>query len=266
METRKHFKAVFMDVDGTLLGYASHSIHPADIEIIQELYYQGIPLFIATGRDLDSPAEVVALEPVLPYITGFISSNGQHCFLCDGTEISQHDLDPEEYTRIREMAAEKHISLLYAHDGKTWATLESPMAKRFSELVNIPAPPVRPFQESDMPIRKSSIYITPEDEAAFLRPLLKKIRLAWTGPNFADFIPADIGKATGIREMCEAFRIAPADIVAFGDGENDLDMLRFAGTGVAMGNASETVKAAADHVTGTSEEAGIARFLAEHFI
>jgi hydroxymethylpyrimidine pyrophosphatase-like HAD family hydrolase len=76
-----------------------------------------------------------------------------------------------------------------------------------------------------------------------------------------DVIPKEGGKVDGIQKIMERFGLAREEIMAFGDGENDRDMLLFAGIGVAMGNGKETVKAAADYVTDHIDQDGVEKAL-----
>ena len=82
-----------------------------------------------------------------------------------------------------------------------------------------------------------------------------------TAAVYLEVIPADIDKGEGLRRACDAAGIDIAGVVAFGDSENDIPMLRAAGMGVAMGNADEAVKAAADRVTLSNNDNGIAAAL-----
>ena len=77
-------------------------------------------------------------------------------------------------------------------------------------------------------------------------------------------IPTGIGKSSGIREVCAYFGIPIEQTMAFGDGQNDLDMIRAAGIGIAMGNGKENIKAAASYVTGPAADAGVTDAL-RHF-
>ena len=72
-------------------------------------------------------------------------------------------------------------------------------------------------------------------------------------------------KGRALERLCEMLGIDPADTVAFGDGSNDISLLRAAGCGVAMENAEPAVKAAADRVTGTNDDSGVAMVLEEFF-
>ena len=83
-------------------------------------------------------------------------------------------------------------------------------------------------------------------------------------PLFADIIHRNISKANGLEEIAKALDLQHEETMAFGDGGNDIPILKQAGTGVAMGNASGTVKAAADYVTTSVDDNGVANAL-KHF-
>lgn len=97
--------------------------------------------------------------------------------------------------------------------------------------------------------------------AAFLPDNLSVVQ---TAPFYLEVIPAAINKGQGILDTCTALGIDPSDTVAFGDAENDIPMLRTAGIGVAMGNATQNVKAAADAITDTNNCNGIAKWLKQN--
>ncbi len=84
--------------------------------------------------------------------------------------------------------------------------------------------------------------------------------------GLAMIMHSEATKASAVRAMGAAFGIPMRDVVAFGDDANDLDMLRACGTGVAMGNALDALKLAADHVCDASEEDGVAKWLASHVL
>ena len=96
--------------------------------------------------------------------------------------------------------------------------------------------------------------------AAFLPEDLTVVQ---TAAFYLEVIPKVINKGQGIHDICRTLDISPEEVIAFGDAANDIPMLQAAGVGVAMGNAAEAVKAAADKITLTNNEDGIAAALAE---
>ncbi len=222
------------------------------------LQEKGIKLFIASGRDMLIPAESKAIEPIRPLMDGFISSNGQRCFLTDGTEISFHPLSEELFLPLRRCCEENRIAILYYIGTNSYITEMTDHVKAFVEHVDVAIPPVRPIDDGMGAPQKICLYASPEDEARLLQPILKdRCYSARNTEHLIDLIPAGIGKDSGIREFCEYLGISREETMAFGDGENDISMMKEAGISVAMGNAEDRVKAAADFVTGTTEEGGI---------
>ncbi|HEY8489239.1 MAG TPA: HAD-IIB family hydrolase, partial [Thermaerobacter sp.] len=108
-------------------------------------------------------------------------------------------------------------------------------------------------------------------DAATLRPLEQRIvqrygailRLTHSGPGSFDLLPPGIHKAAGLERLAAHLGIPREQVVAVGDNDNDCEMLRWAGLGVAMGNAHPDVKAVADYVTATNGEDGVARLIEE---
>jgi Cof subfamily protein (haloacid dehalogenase superfamily) len=96
--------------------------------------------------------------------------------------------------------------------------------------------------------------------AAFLP---EELTVVQTAPFYLEVIPKRINKGQGIRDICRTLDMGPEAVIAFGDAENDIPMLLAAGLGVAMGNATAAVKAAADYVTRSNNEDGIAAALCQ---
>ena len=108
------------------------------------------------------------------------------------------------------------------------------------------------------------LAFVPEEQKNILNELLDECSITSWNDTGIDIIPKGGGKSAGIQKFLDEHGMDRSEIMAFGDGENDMDMLRFAGIGVAMGNASDMVKAAADYVTDTVDENGIENAL-RHF-
>lgn len=104
----------------------------------------------------------------------------------------------------------------------------------------------------------------PQVQRTIAQSLPAELTVVQTAPFYLEVIPAAINKGQGLLDTCQALGIAPEQTVAFGDAQNDIPMLRAAGVGVAMGNATEAVKAAADAITASNNEDGIALWLEKY--
>lgn len=102
-----------------------------------------------------------------------------------------------------------------------------------------------------------------EESGLFTDIILESVPTSWN-PYFCDIIPKDSNKGVGIRRMAEKYGIDISETMAFGDGNNDIEMLQAAGIGVAMGNAGDDVKAVADYVTTADTDNGVVNAL-RHF-
>jgi len=91
--------------------------------------------------------------------------------------------------------------------------------------------------------------------------LPQNLTVVQTAHFYLEILPKSINKGQGIRDICHVLGIQPEEVIAFGDAANDIPMLRAAGMGVAMGNASQEVKAAANYITRSNNEDGIAAAL-----
>lgn len=85
-------------------------------------------------------------------------------------------------------------------------------------------------------------------------------------PEFYEIMPKGINKANGLNQLCQLLNIAPEEVMAIGDEENDLSMIRFAGFGIAMGNATEEVKQEARDITLTNDEHGVAAAIQKYVL
>ena len=121
-------------------------------------------------------------------------------------------------------------------------------------------------------IRPIKILTAAQNET--LVPLLPYIREGFedemdfvqSAPWFYEGMAKGVSKAKSLARVCEQLGIAPSEVMAFGDAQNDMDMLRFAGLGVAMGNACDELKAIADEVTLDNNHDGIAASIEQHFV
>jgi Cof subfamily protein (haloacid dehalogenase superfamily) len=112
---------------------------------------------------------------------------------------------------------------------------------------------------------KILMSVQPEQLKAVQRQIAdflpEELTVVQTASFYLEVIPRRINKGQGIRDICQTLGFETGEVIAFGDAENDIPMLRTAGMGVAMGNASAAVKAAADYVTLSNNEDGIAAAL-----
>ncbi|MFC5222768.1 Cof-type HAD-IIB family hydrolase [Bifidobacterium leontopitheci] len=251
-------KAAFFDIDGTLTSFVTHVIPDSTIEAIHRLQAKGIKTFICSGRAPSHMTVVLDMMPV--HFDGIVALNGQYCFDDNGF-LEKEALLPEDITTITRWLDE-HPDVVANYCEKDYVyfnQVTEAMRRTWRQLgktapkVNIDDPHERALKYETFQI---SPYISLDDEREICSLCRNVTGVRWH-PDFTDLIPADGGKPVGMRRFMDHYGWTRDQVVAFGDGGNDATMLEFAGLGVAMGNATEPAKAAADYITDDVDHDGI---------
>ncbi len=253
-------RGAFFDIDGTLLSHRTGSIPASASRAIRSLHEQGVLTFIATGRHIQEMESVPGLMD-LPW-DGFVTLDGQYCADRKGAYFTKA-LDPGDVDRLIFHSRRLGIPCMLVEEDEMYISTSSPRVKQIQEQLKVPPVPVRSLTESGTrPVYLAATYCERKDQEILMKELLFARSAQWHEYGF-DIYHRDGGKDVGILKTCERFGITPEETVAFGDSENDEDMLKFAGVGVAMGNATGEVKAVCDLVTADIDENGIERALVE---
>ncbi|MGE4276394.1 MAG: Cof-type HAD-IIB family hydrolase [Lawsonibacter sp.] len=252
-------KAIFFDLDGTLVSFRTHRISLTALDALSRLRARGIKLFLSTGRH---PRMLSYVRSVFPF-DGWITLSGQYCY-CGDRVIHRNPMDRQSVAELVEATQTDAFSCIYLEGQDIYLNYADRHAQEFMKDLCLPLPPVQPPRRAlNGELYQAIAFLSKENESLLLTkaPHLKTTR--WH-PYFLDVIPSTGGKDKGMDAMLDHVHIPLEESMAFGDGENDLSMLVHAGVGIAMGTASDEVKAAADWSTGTVEEDGIVSALT-HF-
>lgn len=246
-------KAVFLDVDGTLISFENHKIPRSAIDALTLAHQNGVRLVIATGRvwtDLRDLEEI-------PY-DAVVSLNGAQCVLRDGTEISAKQIAWEDYVKVRDFAREHGFPIALEVEKGILVNMVNDSVVSLAKMIAHPIPPV---VDTDKEFRECHccqlcLYCDEELEKQMMAGLPGLTVSRWN-PHFADINVSGVDKAMGMKDIADYYGFDIAETMAFGDGANDIPMLRSAGIGIAMGTAADSVKIHADYVTGSVDEDGI---------
>ena len=252
-------KAIFFDVDGTLVSFKTHQISPAVRQALQALRERGIKLFLSTGRHL------AMLDPVRQVFDfdGYVTLSGQYC-TAQGQVLRSTPMPPEAVEELVAAARTDAFSCIFLEGEEIYINCINEMTRQFIRDLSIPMPVQQ--QMLPLPGQEGHRLIDLPAPGVVRRALERAPHLKTTRwhPNFLDVIPPSGGKDRGMDALLDYFRIPVEDAMAFGDGENDLSMLLHAGIGVAMGSAHKEMKRQVDWVTGTADEDGVVQALV-HF-
>ncbi len=245
-------KAAFFDIDGTLIPHGKNKIPDSTLKALTLLKEKGVKIFIATGRPVTTIDHVLKQFP----FNGYLALNGQYCHV-DGKVVRNVFIDKKDIEKAIPYFQSHKISCIFAERDYVYINLYSEQYQKFhvgkEDMMN-PIDDISRIQDHDT--YQLMIFIN-EDQEYELFQHLDHCKSARWHPLFADVIPQDGGKNKGIDEICQHLNISIEETIAFGDGGNDIDMLKHVGLGIAMGNASDKVKEAADYVTTDVENDGI---------
>ena len=252
-------KAVFFDIDGTLVSFQTHTVSTAVLQGLHRLHQQGIRLFLSTGRHKSIVQPVRDLFP----FDGCITLSGQYCFAQDRV-LRSVPFAPEGVDALVGLMERSNVPCIFLEEDDCYLVNPGPRSRVFPDQLAVPLPPSAPARRAvGRQVFQATAFLTREEQQALEDPFPGLEVMRWH-PDFVDVISPGGGKDRGMDAILDFFGISLEETMAFGDGENDIPMLRHAHIGVAMGNADALVRSQADFVTGTVDEDGILSAL-EHF-
>ena len=251
-------KAAFFDIDGTLLSHKTKQIPPSAREALQALKQAGIRCVVATGRML---REMDRLPMGDVSFDAYITMNGQRTLDADRQHLDSMPLEGAAKEYVLELFRKQEIPVILVEEDRLYLNFANQRVTDVQTSISSKVPPVGTYEGAEL--YQACVYITPK-EASVLDLFRDICEITRWHPGAVDLIAKGGGKRTAILRLLDKMGISPEEIIAFGDGENDMGMLQLAGIGVAMGNAEEKVKEIADYVTADIDEDGVAKAL-KHF-
>lgn len=268
----KHFpyRLIALDLDGTLTNH-DKVVTPQTRTTLLKVQEEGVTIVLASGRPtygIESVAECLQLDRCGGYILSY--NGGKIVDAKTHEELFVQYLPTDVIPVICHYAQEHHHALLgYSGTEIITETPDDSYVKEESRInkMNIrkvdcltdhleshPTKLLMTGDPSDMIKAEEELYSVLGDRMEVFR----------SAPFFLELVPKGIDKAQSLLRLLEKLSLSPTDMIAFGDGYNDLSMLQLAGMGVAMANAAPEVKTGADYVTLSNEEDGVAAAI-EHF-
>ncbi|ALR30362.1 haloacid dehalogenase [Chryseobacterium sp. IHB B 17019] len=257
IQNSSKIKAVFFDIDGTLISFKTNKIPNSTQKAIESLRRNGIKVIVATGRSINTLAHISHIE-----FDGFITFNGGYCATTTGEILSKKIIDPNDIQNLINYAENTPLSYSLMYEDKVEINDATPEVVGMYAHVNLPVPPIHDKENIDIHnVLQANIFLGPDAEQEFMQTVMPNSTASRWTPLFADVNPGGISKKVGVEAFCGYFGIDISETMSFGDGGNDISMLKFTKIGVAMGNANENVKEIADYITEEVDNHGIERAL-----
>ncbi len=265
------YKAVFTDMDGTLLR-EDHAVSGASKQIIQQLIKEGIPVIPISARPLHGMLHIT--DTVFPADIPVVSLNGSYIYH-KGSIIYQIGVALPEAVAINSLASRHPVSAMYYSQMEWYANADTDMVKKEQRITPV-AVTVQPFEKTFVEWEnkqsgpnkiliagEASLILNVEQE--LLHEFGNSLNIYKSQPRYVEVMNHAASKTNAMQIIMKMYGLDKSEVVAIGDNYNDKGMIEFAGLGVAMGNAPEEIKASAQMITDTNNNDGVAKALKKIF-
>jgi Cof subfamily protein (haloacid dehalogenase superfamily) len=265
-------RLVAIDLDDTLLR-SDLTISERTVAVLRQVRARGVVVTLSTGRMFSSArpfAERLEFDvPLITYGGALVKNAGT------GEVLYNRPLEPEVARLVIRFARERKVQLnfylLNGDDDELYAELITPWGESYGRFSQVPfrqVPDLEALLEDGNPLKLLLIDDEPAADRCLLelRELLgERVHLAKSKPRFVEVDHPEATKGRALQELAAWMQVDRSQILAVGDNYNDIEMLKFAGLGIAVANAPPEVQRLAGHVTASNDQDGVAQAL-ERFV
>lgn len=259
------YKLIALDMDGTLLR-EDKTISKETFKAIQRAKTRGVKIVLSTGRPIQGIRRYLKDLDLINDNDYAVTFNGS---LVQNTKtnevIAQTVMTSEDAAFLYKLSKELNVNIHALTENSCLAPKWSKYTQVEIDINDIPLEIVD-FNNLD---NRTIVKILFNDEPEYLSEVIKKLpkevyekySVLRSAPFFLEFLDKKINKGYGVELLAKRLNIKPEEVICIGDAGNDIHMIKFAGLGVAMGNAFPEVKEAADYITLSNEDNGVAHVI-----
>ncbi|WP_294740021.1 Cof-type HAD-IIB family hydrolase [uncultured Exiguobacterium sp.] len=257
------YKMIVLDLDDTLLT-SDHTISPRTKDALLAAQRRGKKVVLASGRPTYAMLDLAEELELARYGSYILSFNGASIIDCKTNEsLFLSTLSPETVHCLYDLSKREDVYIhtyvgdeILTEQSNEYTTLEG-------KLTGMDVVPVTDFKAAIQTPVVKCLMMAEETHLARVEQTLQqelagKLAVARSKPFFLEFTEDGVTKGTSLALLSEKLGIAQEEVIACGDGNNDLSMIEWAGLGVAMANAADTVKEKAQYMTASNDEDGVA--------
>jgi Cof subfamily protein (haloacid dehalogenase superfamily) len=276
MEGLMKYKLICVDMDGTLLNNEK-KISERNLKAINEAHSKGARFVVATGRIFVSAhyyGEIIGVK------TPIIASNGAYIREKDMEKaIYEEYLDKEECMEILKLLKKHKVmpqfystDTIYTEEIKHSALIYSKANETLPKNRQVTIEIINQWEKLlEENINLIKVMVIDDDKARVENAKkdfveLKRFEVVSSMDGCFEIMKKGTSKGEAVKKICDYYGISRNEVICMGDNENDLSMIKFAGLGVAMGNAKEFVKKQANYVTFSNEDDGVAHVIEEFIL
>ncbi|RMG76506.1 MAG: HAD family hydrolase [Chloroflexi bacterium] len=267
----KDIKLIVVDLDGTLLN-DNHQLSERNERALKDAISQGVQVVIATGKTFTSARTIIEK---LDLKTPGIYVQGLTIYQPDGTLIWQQTLPADVCRRVITFAEDRGFTVVAYAGTRILCRELADGIEQLAEKYHEPMPEgVGPLQNILFDLNINKLMIVKQNnpkKITALRWLLKR-QLDGQGrlvqamlKDMVEVLPPNTSKGSALKHLLKTLGVEAENVLAIGDGENDIEMIQLAGVGVAVANADERLKSVADHVVASNQDDGVAEAV-ERFV
>ena len=267
-------KLIAVDMDGTLLN-DQKELMQEEIEAIHQAVEAGVKIVLCTGR---------MLTGVKPYFEQLkLGAENEFVIVNNGCSTHQtsdwklidgYYIRPEEVAYLNQFQAEGDMQLVLFDEEHYYVVGEkaNTYVEEDATVVFVKPTPISLEDATSgnyhffQAMFVGSIDATDTFESQYRSELEKGFDPVRSQPTILEILPTGANKASALQHLAQSLGITPSEIMAIGDADNDLEMITFAGLGIAMGNANEKVKAIAQDSTASNTENGVSKAIYKHVL
>lgn len=264
-------KLIAFDLDGTVVS-RHHRVNPKTAQAVRTASENGIKIVVASGRHIKSMAKILRKLGLTQNEMNIVSQNAGQImtFSADGELLEEHNhfFSDQEAEQIFSLASRYRITLFayttknnLAYSNRRLSAFVWVMRHNSQRRVTVWDPNIGQFQ----PMSKIIAFGSKHEMKHFTEQLkvwgysVFAFSEFHQGRQYVEISPPGVNKKEGIKYFAQKYGILPSEVMYFGDGENDIEAIKWAGIGVAMGNAKDHVKREADVITETVDDLGVAK-------
>ncbi len=265
------YKLIALDMDGTLLN-DEKQISPANYDAIQTARDNGVKVVLASGRPLVGFRRYLEELNLISEDDYAVAFNGALVQSLQGGEvISKTTLTLEDYKNLYELSKELKVNIHALTETGVIAPKDNKYTRHEAEM-NLISREI--IAVEDVPCDTTIVKVMFVDDPLRLEEIIDKIpesisrnfTIVRSAPFFLEFLHKSVNKGAGIAALAEKLNIKQEEVICIGDAGNDIHMIKYAGLGVAMGNAFPEVKRIANFITKSNEEDGVAHVINKFII
>jgi len=264
------YKLIAIDMDGTLLSNEKQ-ISSANYDAIQQAKENGVKVVLASGRPLVGFKKYLEQLDLISEDDYAVAFNGALVQTADGGEIiSKKTLTLGDYKDLYKLSKELKVNIHALTETSVIAPKDTMYTREEAAMNGIPTEIIAVEDvPSDTTIVKVMYVDAPEILDEIIQNIPEEVSSKYTivrsAPFYLEFLDKSVNKGTGVAALAKKLNIKQEEVICIGDAGNDIHMIKYAGLGVAMGNAFPEVKKAANFITKTNEQDGVA-FIIDKFI